>query len=131
MNNPLIVQKIDHGHSVIFMRQDGIIEIDCSDNHEYSVEEIKENLHSIAKLIGSGKALVLNCAKPFTTASKEVRDFVAAAPHQNFIKAEAFVIHNLGQSMLGNFYMKVNKPIVPSKFFKNKREAENWLRSLK
>ncbi len=120
---------IDLGHSIIFRRTDGIIEIDCSDNFEYEVKHIKENYVQLKKFSDSKKILVLSCAKPFTTTTKEVRDFIASAPHRNFVKAEAFVIHTLGQSIMGNFFLKVNKPIVPAKFFKNKTEAEKWLKS--
>ncbi|HET6992002.1 MAG TPA: hypothetical protein VFJ43_11790, partial [Bacteroidia bacterium] len=118
------------GHSFIFQREDGIIEIDCSDNFEYGIEHIKENLAQIKKMAGNKKVLVLNCSKPFTTVTKEVRDYVASAPHKDFIKGEAFVIHTIGQAILGNFYLRVNKPIVPAKLFKNKTDAENWLRKL-
>jgi hypothetical protein len=122
-----IVKKIDLSHSIIIERADGIVEIDCADNHEYTVEEIKQNLEQIKFFAGSKRVAVLNVAKPFTTTTREVRDFVASAPHLEFIKAEAFVIHTIGQSILGNFFLKINKPIVPAMFFKNKADAERWL----
>lgn len=121
---------IDLGHSFVFQREDGIIEIDCRDNFEYEIQHIKENLALIKKLTGNKKALVLNCSKPYTTVTKEVRDYVASAPHKDFIKGEAFVIHTIGQAILGNFYLRVNKPVVPARFFKNKTDAENWLKKL-
>lgn len=130
-SDPKADQIIDLGHSRISKRADGIIEIDCSDNFEYEVVHIKQNLDQIKKISAGKKVLVLSCSQPFTTTTKEVRDYVASAPHRDFIKAEAFVIHTLGQKMLGNFYLKINKPIVPAMFFKSKSEAEKWLKSFK
>lgn len=124
-----LVKKINLGHSVIFQRGDGIVEIDCSDNFEYEVVHIKENYELLKKMAGKNKMLVLSCSKPFTTVTKAVRDFVASAQHRHFVKAEAFVIHTLGQSIMGNFFLKINKPIVPARFFKKKEDAEKWLRS--
>ncbi|MCX6311099.1 MAG: hypothetical protein NT084_05620 [Bacteroidetes bacterium] len=127
--NSSTLPDINLGHSVIIQRADGIIEIDCCDNFEYEVEHIQENYNQIKKLVGTKKVLILSVTKPFTTTTKDVRDFIASAPHRAFVKAEAFLIHTLGQTIMGNFFLKVNKPIVPAKFFKSKTEAEKWLKS--
>jgi hypothetical protein len=42
--------------------------------------------------------------------------------------ADAFVIYSLPQKLVGNFYLKVNKPPVPTRFFKTPEEAIRWLR---
>ena len=125
------ISKIDLGHSSIFLREDGIVEIDCSDNFEYDVLEIKQNLNCIKVIAGNNKVLILNNTKAHTTVTKEVRDFLVTGPHVDFVKAEAFIIHITGQWILANFYLKVSKPIVPAGFFKNKEDAEFWLKNLK
>jgi DNA-binding Lrp family transcriptional regulator len=125
----VIVSQADLKHSLLMLRDDGIIEINCADNYEYSVDDIKENLNQIKTFAGNNKVLVLNNLKKFTAVSNEVRDYVATAPHKDFIKAEAFVIHSIAQWLLAKFYLKINKPIVPAKFFKGKSEAEKWLKS--
>lgn len=123
------ISKIDLGHSSIFLREDGIIEIDCADNFEYDVLEIKHNLSCIKMIAGNNKVLILNNAKAHTTITKEGREFLATGPHIDFVKAEAFIIHIMGQWILANFFLKINKPIVPAAFFKNKEDAEVWLKT--
>jgi hypothetical protein len=123
--------EMDFGHSFIYLREDGIIQINCSDNFEYEVEHIKENLAAIKQLSGDKKVLVLNMAGNNASVTKEVREYVATAPHKSFVKAEAFVIGSLAQHLLASFYNKINKPIVPTGFFKNKQEAEYWLKNIK
>jgi hypothetical protein len=34
----------------------------------------------------------------------------------------------MAQKILANFYIKINKPERPTKFFNNKDEAINWLK---
>ncbi len=121
----------DHGHSVIYLRSDGIVEIDCKNDFEYDVEALKQNLECIKKIAGDKKVLVLNLPKEYTSVSKEARDYIGSGSHSDFIKAEAFVIHTLGQLLLGNLFVKINKPIVPAKLFKTKWAAEVWLMSFK
>ena len=126
----MVISQVDLKHSLLMLRDDGIVEINCADNYEYSVDDIKENLHQIKLFSGNNKVAVLNNLNKYTAVSNEVRDYVATAPHKGFIKAEAFVIHSIAQWLLAKFYLKINKPIVPAKFFKNKSEAEKWLKSL-
>lgn len=121
----------DVGHSVIKLREDGIIEIDCSNNYEYSVNDVKENWAIIKELAKGKKILVFNNMPEFTTASKEAREFVAKGEHKDFIAAEAFVIQSLAQKILGNFYLKINNPVVPAKIFTNKEDAVQWLDTFK
>jgi hypothetical protein len=121
----------DVGHSVIKLREDGIIEIDCRNNYEYSVNDVKENWAIIKELAKGKKILVFNNMPEFTTASKETREFVAKGEHKDFIAAEAFVIQSLAQKILGNFYLKINKPVVPAKIFTNKENAVQWLSTFK
>lgn len=120
---------VDFGHSVVFLRADGIVEINCANDFEYDVVAIKQNLDYIKNIAGDKKVLVLSMSKAYTTVSKEARDYIGLGPHRDFIKAEAFVIHTLGQLLLGNLFMRINKPIVPAKLFKTKAAAEIWLKS--
>ena len=42
--------------------------------------------------------------------------------------AEAFLLTSLAQKILINFYIRFDKPLVPSKVFTNKEKAIEWLR---
>ncbi len=41
--------------------------------------------------------------------------------------ADAIVIKSLAQKIIGNFYLKFNRPVKPSKIFNSPTEAYNWL----
>ncbi len=44
-----------------------------------------------------------------------------------FSVADAFVIAATSQAILGNFYLKINKPERPTKFFNREVDALEWL----
>lgn len=123
------VLKYDFGHSTISLCSDGIVEIITAPDFEFEIEHIKQNHAAIKEIAKNKKVLVLSIVGENGIASKAVREYVAKAPHKNFIKAEAFVIHSLSQKLMANFFLQVNKPIVPVKFFKSASEAEKWLMS--
>jgi hypothetical protein len=52
----------------------------------------------------------------FTHISKEVLNYVADSPFGKYQESEAFIISGLGQKLMANFYLKVVKPKVNSKF---------------
>lgn len=118
------------GNSVIKLKEGGLVEIDCNNNHEYSVEVRKKNRAYIKELADDKKMLVFSNLPEFTTASKETREFVAQGGYKDFIFAYDFVIQSLAQKILGNFFLTVNKPIVSAKIFTNKEDTISWLAKL-
>jgi hypothetical protein len=124
------VNTIYLGHSVIGMREDGILEMDFSDTLEIDLKEAKEMVAATATLSGGKKVLVLNIAGSITTATTAARDFAASAEAIQYTLAEAYVVNNLAQKIVGNFYVNFHKPQVPTKIFTNTEEAVNWLKSL-
>ena len=125
-----VIKEIVVEQGKIALRADGIIEIHSTDHFEYDVKHVLENYDYIKKLKTTEKALILNVVGYNATMTKEVREYVAKGYHQSFIKAEAFVIKSLAHKLLANFYLKINKPIVPTGFFNSKVDAEKWLKIL-
>lgn len=125
-DNPQL-SVMDLGHTTIFLRDDGIVQLNCSDNFTYDVPQIIENTDVIKKIANNQRVLLLNIAAPHTLVSKEVREYLAVSNHHEFIEADAYVIQSLAQNLLANFYVKINKPNTPTRFFQSTTLAENWL----
>lgn len=121
------------GHTTIYKRSDGIIEIRCANDFTYDVEHIQENHQFLEELAAGEKLLVLNISEKYTSITSEARDYISKGYHCGFIKAEAFLIHSLAQRILANFFVKITKPKVPATYYdyKDKEKAEIWLDSFK
>lgn len=60
--------------------------------------------------------------------SKEAREFLASEDGAEGVYADAIFINTPIGSMIANFYLKINKPLVPTKLFTDEEPAKKWLR---
>jgi len=61
--------------------------------------------------------------------SKEARDFYAGENTAAYAKAVALIIKSPISTVIGNFFLGINKPAFPTKLFSNETEAIEWLQS--
>lgn len=119
-----IVTKI----SVVSLREDGILQINIKPDVEFTVFDFNE-LVDAAKKIGNGqKFLNLIIVGDNTLPDNEARTVSCSEAGSIYKIADAFVINSLAQALVANFYMKFNKPFVPTRFFKHKEDAIIWLK---
>lgn len=116
------------GHSVVHLRKDGIVQVNFGDNVELDLKETKEIVEAISKITGGKKAQVLNIAGKNTTATREARNYSASEAGGECTLADAFVVNNLPQKLIGNFYLNFNKPMVNTKIFNSVDDALKWLK---
>jgi hypothetical protein len=66
------------------------------------------------------------------SADKQARDYMND-PEGGLkgLLAGAFVSNNALATLFINLYLKINKPSVPAKFFTNRKEALDWLMTIK
>ncbi|MBK7130388.1 MAG: hypothetical protein IPM74_10420 [Crocinitomicaceae bacterium] len=126
-----IVDEIIYPHSTIRLRDDGILELHTNDTHVYEIKDVIENVDAFGKLTGNKKAPVIIFGGSFTSLKAETRAFMASEESLKYSAAEAFVLRSLAQKILINFYIKFDKPLVPTKVFRDKAKAIEWLRQFK
>ncbi len=63
-----------------------------------------------------------------TSFSKEARELAASEEIACHSAAKALYIKSLGQRIIANFYLKLNKPFVKTRVFENREEAYEWIR---
>lgn len=119
--------RIEMSHSEVFLRGDGIVQLNTKDMN-YSVQHIKEINKAQGKVAGDKKRPLLVITAPYGNLDSEAREYMASLESTKYSTAEAFVISSLGQKILANFYLKVNKPNVPTRIFNDIKQAEEWLR---
>lgn len=60
--------------------------------------------------------------------TKEARDFLASKEGCAGITVFAILINSPIGSMIGNFWMRINKPLVPTRIFTKEEDAKKWLK---
>lgn len=122
---------LDFGHTTILKRDDGIIEITCSDSLTYDIEHIYEMHAATSRLVNKQRVPALFLVGKDTTITHDAMKYGATEEATQLSLAEAYVIHSLAQKILANFYLRIYKPPVPTKFFDDRVAAETWLRTFK
>lgn len=120
--------RIDLTHSELFLRDDGIVQVNTTD-HNYVLKDLKEINVAQGKITNGKKCLLLVVGSDFANVDSETREYMATAESTQYSIAEAYTLSSLGHKILANFYLKVNKPGVPTRFFTDLNLAEEWLRS--
>lgn len=120
-------RKIVLNHSEIFLRSDGIVQINVFNNTDFEAKECAEVTGAYDQLLEPKKYPLLHIVGEYVAFSKSAREYSASDEGLKYSKAEAYVITSLSHKILANFYLKINQPSVPTKFFGTEKEAVEWL----
>jgi hypothetical protein len=67
----------------------------------------------------------LRCLE-FAYIPREVMDYMANSPYNQYQESVALIISGLGQKLIGNFYLSVVKPKVKTRIFNSPEGALEW-----
>lgn len=77
-----------------------------------------------------GKYKVLTFPEEHSIIESEVRNYLVSTKRQERVVADAVIVTNLPHRLLADFYLKVQRPSIPTRFFKHFDDALEWLRSI-
>lgn len=79
---------------------------------------------------GSGRFYNLYEFESFAEMDPEVRTWAAETSGNNYTYVDALIISNVAQKIIANFYIKFNKPKMPTKIFHSTDKALEWILSI-
>ena len=122
-----LLDKIDLGFATMSLRDDGIINTHILIKEAVSLEQAIKLTNAYIDMSKGMKIPHLFTANKFVIIEKDVMEYMKDVANE-YGKADAFVISALPQKIMGNFYLNVFKPKVPTKLFTNKDKAITWLK---
>jgi hypothetical protein len=129
--NVKIIKEHHFDFGSIWVRSDGIVQIHAAEDTLFTIKETKLVHEKVNELTGEKPMLVLHLPGKHANADDETRKFLASEQASHNRIALAFVLQSMGQKIVGNFFLKINKPKVPTRFFNTQEEAETWLLQMK
>lgn len=112
----------------VTLLDEGIIHIHIKEDADIELADAVLIVEAMGKLGGGKKYPVLIDAGEFSSIDREVQVYSATAESNLYTLADAIAYCNLAQKLLSDFYVKYNKPVVPTKVFAKKDEAIEWLK---
>ncbi len=123
------MKTIELQSSEVHLRKDGIMHIHIHPGVDMQLDDAVQVVEAMRKL-GKGKKFpVLIDAGEFSTIDKEVRIFSAGEESNIYTVADALAYSSFAQKLMADFYVKHNKPVVPTRVFPDKASAIKWLKT--
>lgn len=125
----LILQKKELTSSEVMLRSDGIVHFYIKPNTTLSGEDAKEMVAATGIIGGGKKFPILITSGKFGMADVDAREYAASPDGNKYTIAGAIVVKSLAQKILGNAYIKINKPTTPTALFDDDQKAIDWLKT--
>lgn len=120
------MNKIELNKATCHLLEEGVILITYKNDVEIDIDEVIE-IRNTTHQLADGKAFVsIYDAGDDTTVTKEAREISAKDGNIANRKAMAIIVKHLGQRILANFFINLNKKIHPMKAFTNREDAVKW-----
>lgn len=126
--SPDIVEEILHPIFRLFKRADGIVQLNTADDAYFTIKESHDFIDALKKITGGVPHPVLKVPGRHANVDKDARTFMAAPEALHYSTAEAVLIRNMAQRLIGNFYLRFDRPQKPVRLFDTLGEAETWLK---
>jgi hypothetical protein len=125
-----IIDKIELSSASVFLREDGIFRVEMKMiNRELEERDVRELTESIG-IIGKGaKYPVLIIVNEYNTINKEASEYAASEIAGRYTIANAVIVKSAAVRIATNFFIRIFKPVRPTKMFSDEERALQWLRT--
>ena len=128
MNIPANIEIIEVSAFKTWIGEDDICVTVVKPNSEITIKEALENTEAVIKL-SQGKCYpLLVDTRQIKSISKEARDYFSMRERKGNVKAIGMLVDSPLSKIIGNFFLGLNKPKVPTQLFVEEKQARIWLK---
>jgi hypothetical protein len=121
------MKRIKLEKSTVELLDSGIMYIHIKPGCDIELADAVLIVEAMGKIGHKKKYPVLIDAGEFSSIDKETRVFSASIESNIYTLADAIAYCNLAQKLMAEFYLKHNKPVIPTAIFSEREEAISWL----
>jgi hypothetical protein len=112
----------------LWLGNDGIVRIIHVPGADVTLEDAKETMAAYLK-INNGKSRPLFIdTKTMKSLARGARHYYASEEAANVASAVAIIVGTPVSRVLGNFYLGLSNPLLPTRLFSSEDEALEWLK---
>lgn len=112
------------------IHDDLLIEFKVKKNITLQEKDVWESRDLSVNYMPNKKFRVLMEAEENFDVSGDARRAGASEEYAKHVAALALYSNKLHETIIGNLFLRINKPIVPTKFFDNRNKALEWLKNV-
>lgn len=124
------MQKIEIKAFITWMDENDTCITVVKPNAIIQLEDAIENSDAVKKLSDGKTYPLLVNLKEIKSISKEARDHFSMRGREPGVSAIGMLIKSPVSSIIGNFFLGLDKPKVPTKLFTSEVKAKNWLKQI-
>jgi hypothetical protein len=107
----------------------GYLRLNIAEDSEIDVNDIEELFIAGKELMNDQPYCLLTDARNYLTATSDAREYAAKNLKANKVIANALLTGSFPVVLIVNFYIRINRPEVPTQMFRNESNAIHWLNS--
>lgn len=130
MNTIIEPKKITTSKFEVTLLENGIVENYIKAGIVVEAEDLEELKKISSDLAGHKPYMILVTSGELASFSKEARELSASKAFITNAEAKAIVVDSIAKKIIGNFYLKVNKPYLQTRLFSDREKALEWLKGL-
>lgn len=112
-----------------WMGEEGVARTRVKPNIEITIDHAIENTKTITSFYINKKFPVLVDTRGIKSISQEAREHFSGHGREAKASALGIIIKSPVSRVIGNFFLGVNKPAVPTRLFDNEDDALTWLKN--
>ena len=121
-NNKVVLPYV-----IIELLDRGIVRFEVTKDFFLDMEKAMEMVEICKKLYHNKIYKSLKIVPYKMQIQDEVLKYLSSDARKNLISMEAVVVDTATLKFLGNFYLRIRKPVIKTKIFNNENEAMAWL----
>lgn len=121
MEDEVMLQK-----GMMWLHEDDTIRIMWSPGAELTLADAEASMAGYDRLRQGRSLALLVDTRKIRSMSREARTLYARPQTAEITAAVALLIESPFSAAMGNFYLQINKPVVPTRMFVSEAEAFQW-----
>ena len=125
-----MVSPVEVRTHIIWLEDDGIVRVKVKPNIQITLQDAQAVIRAVSGVCGGKRCPALVDMRGLIALDREARLYFAGEETAKAEAAAALIIESPLSRAIGNFFMGLNKPLIPTRLFTSEAEALAWLKGL-
>lgn len=123
-----VLLKKELQHTIVRYRKDGVVHVTYKAGCTITVEDCYAMAKFISQIGRAEKYLFLTEPEQGSNIDEAARVLLASEKGNRFTYKNAILCSSIIHEMIGNFFIRMDNPVVPTKLFNSRDRALDWLK---